>query len=237
MKIVFIYLGVDAMYSDSSCENHFPLKGPARCPWGAVAVKFPDETACLASFLALEGAEVIAGVKPANLFRIANRQQSCGRNLVQLWQRHGEKLMAGSSLDVKILRATDEALLVLFFDPQLLEKRLRSRGGQIVLQRCGYGRDVALPGVLERLAARVPRNSIPHEIGLFLGYPRKDVEAFLGWRETPATCQRLWKIYGKPRRSLVLADLYANHRAKIASLLMAENDPCSILGREMSLAA
>lgn len=212
-------------------------KGSARCPWVAVSWRFPDETACLASFLALEGAEVIAGAKPANLFRIVNRRQSCGRNLVDLWHRHGERLMAATPLEIRVLRTTDEALLVLFYDPFLLAKRLRSRGGQVVLRRCGYGDVISLDGILARLAGRVPQNGIPHEIGLFLGYPRKDVEAFLGWREIPPSCQRLWKIFGNPRRSLELADAYAACRAETAARLMADENPCTLLGRQATLVA
>ncbi len=208
-----------------------------RCPWMAVSWRFSEERACLAGFLALEGAEVLSGVKPANLFRITNRRQSCGRNLAEIWHRHGERLIAASSLRVNVLRASDEALLILLYDPRLLARRLASRGGQVILKRCGYPDPVTFEVILAHLKARVSEKGIPHEIGLFLGYPRKDVEAFLGWRDVPASCQRLWKIYGKSRRSLALAEAYATCRAEIAARLMTDTDPCRILGNEAALAA
>jgi hypothetical protein len=46
----------------------------------------------------------------------------------------------------------------------------------------------------------------PHEVGVFLGYPLKDVAGFMGWVDLPVTCQGPWKIYGNPDRSLALAD-------------------------------
>lgn len=224
--------------TDPRKSSFQPSKVDARrCPWMTLSWRFPDEKACLASFLALEGAEVIAGVKPANLFRIVNRRQSCGRNLFELWHRHGEQMMAATPFAVRVMRVTGDALLVLLFDPDLLDRRLRSRGGQVVLRRCGYPQSPSLEAPLEELAARVSRSGIPHEIGLFLGYPRKDVEAFIGWREIPATCQRLWKIYGNPRRSIELAEVYANCRALTAARLMADADPRKILGRQSALAA
>ena len=221
----------------SETSFHSNKDASRRCPWMTLSWRFPDERSCLASFLALEGAEVIAGVKPANLFRIVNRRQSCGRNLFELWHRHGQQVMAATPFTVRVMRATQDALLVLLFDPDLLDRRLRSRGGQVMLRRCGYPQSPSFEATLEHLAARVSRSGIPHEIGLFLGYPRKDVEAFIGWRETPATCQRLWKIYGKPRRSLELAETYASCRAQIANMLIRDHDPHALLAGCPSLAA
>jgi hypothetical protein len=40
-------------------------------------------------------------------------------------------------------------------------------------------------------------NEFPHEIGLFLGYPPKDVEGFMHSRDDCLLCG-LWKVYDNP---------------------------------------
>ncbi|MCA1796875.1 MAG: hypothetical protein LC645_04895, partial [Geobacteraceae bacterium] len=54
----------------------------SRIPWMSVAANnYPDPRECLAAFLVFGSAEVLAGVKPANLVRISNRTFGCGRNM------------------------------------------------------------------------------------------------------------------------------------------------------------
>ena len=51
------------------------------------------------------------------------------------------------------------------------------------------------------------------------GYPLKDVAAFMGWVSLPFSCQRLWRIYGDPRRSLQLAQRFTHCRNRMARRL------------------
>jgi len=57
-------------------------------------------------------------------------------------------------------------------------------------------------------------------IGLFIGYPAKDVAAFMGMVKLPFTCQCLWKIYGKPEKSLDLAEQFRNTRIRMGNWLL-----------------
>ena len=56
--------------------------------WTKLTHRFPDEKQCLASFIAWQAAEVIAGAKPANLINILDRELACGRNMSSLWEKH-----------------------------------------------------------------------------------------------------------------------------------------------------
>lgn len=47
--------------------------------WQELSRRFPHDRDCLASYLALETAEVLEGVKPANLVNVVNKRRSCGR--------------------------------------------------------------------------------------------------------------------------------------------------------------
>ena len=76
---------------------------------------------------------------------------------------------------------------------------------------------------------RVQANDFPHEIGIFLGYPLKDVLAFMGQVRLAFSCQGPWKIYGKPDQSLELADRYRHCRCRMAVRLQECTDPAECL--------
>ncbi len=210
------------------------LKKSKNRSWIELSWKFPEERDCLASFLALEAAEVLAGVKPANLIRVVNRKQICGRNLYLLWKKYGMDLICGSNIKVEVLREKDEALLLLFYSPELLERRLSGKCASTFLRKVGYDNPACLLSVLKHLKSRVGENSVPHEIGVFLGYPLKDVAAFMGWTDLPVTCQRLWKIFGHCRRSVALADNYLSCRSQMAHSLTTSSSPCAFLRTRMA---
>lgn len=210
-------------YSDR--PNHAPP------PWHLLASRFPDERACLASFLALEGAEVIEGIKPGNLVNIANRKRSCGRNPYELWHSHREILLAGTELQARVLLDRGSSLLLYLYRADLLREILDRPPVAAILGKCGYEAVDDPAAALTQLQSRVAMGSFPHEIGIFLGYPLKDVLAFMGCINLPYACQGPWKIYGKPEQSLELADRYRQCRCHMASRLQECVDPRACLRR------
>jgi len=187
--------------------------------WHDLATRFDDPRECLASFLALETAEVLAGEKPANLLGIANLTRSCGRNLYVLWKWWGKEVLGESGLAVRELADRGDSLLLLIDRPEALEGLLRRPSASAVLERAGYGDLSALGGVLDELATRSNGDAFPHEIGVFLGYPLKDVAAFMGLVRIPFACQGPWKIFGDPRENLRLAESFRCCRARMAERL------------------
>ncbi|MEA3466342.1 MAG: DUF3793 family protein [Thermodesulfobacteriota bacterium] len=180
---------------------------------------YPDPRECLAAFLALGAAEVLAGVKPANLLRISNRTYSCGRNMYQLWQDYGQELLADSPMVATSMRNDDGGVLLLIYSTQILQRRLNSRCSHTFLTSLHYDAPGNIEHTLQQLASRFIDNEFPHEIGVFLGYPLKDVAAFMGRSHLPVSSQRLWKIYGRSRRSETLADLYLHHHGVVVTQL------------------
>lgn len=197
-------------HSNQSCQ---------RTTWKAVANNFPEPRNCLAAFLALNTAEVLAGIKPANLLRINNRHYPCGRNMYQLWQQYGDDLLANCPLVAAVMHHNDDGVLLLLYSPALLQRRLNSRSARTFLHSLSYREPRNIDKTLEDLTRHFVDDKFPHEIGLFLGYPLKDVTAFMGRTKLTATAQRLWKIYGRSRRSIALADLYLRHHQHVAHAL------------------
>jgi hypothetical protein len=202
----------------------------SRTSWLDLTWKFPDERDCLASFLALEAAEVLAGVKPANLVQLRNRRQPCGRNLHQLWQLHSGALLADCPLQALALRQKESGDLMLFYAPDLLRSHLQRPETAAFLRRLGYLTPDNLQGTLAELQNRFhTETDMPHEIGIFLGYPLKDVAGFMGCSDRPCTTCRQWRIYGDPAPSLALSDRYSACRRGMASRLKEAGNPVVLL--------
>ncbi|KAF0218600.1 MAG: hypothetical protein FD174_2693 [Geobacteraceae bacterium] len=204
---------------------HYGRGGSARPTWQAVYRRYGSDRECLAAYLALEASEVLGGVKPANLLKLDGRRRPCGRNLYDLWKRHGKRLVEGSGLRVRELVDRGETLLILLYEPEALARLLAVRSVEKVLRKAGYQVPSNLERVLSELEKRMRDDGFPHEIGVFLGYPLKDVVGFLGWARLPFTCQGPWRIYGAPAESLRLADIHRKCRCRMAVELAMGGNP------------
>lgn len=204
--------------------------------WQEVASRFSDPQECLASFLALEAAEVIEGAKPANLVSVANRRRPCGSNPYELWRHWGGAVLDGSGLAALELADRRDSVLLLLYSPSAMERLLQRANVSAVLKRVGYAEVEDTESVLDQLAARMGDAGFPHEIGVFLGYPLKDVAAFMGWVSIPFACQGPWKIYGDPRESLRLAETFRCCRKRMAERLNCCVSPFECLGGVAALA-
>lgn len=192
---------------------------------GQILKRFADPLDCLTAHLMLECAEVLAGIKPANLISIVNRIRPCGRNLHRLWKHHHEKLASRlAGLTIIVLQDKERALLLLCYSNVLLERHLAHAGIRILLHKAGYEADASNDALLDELCRRISGNeSFPHEIGLFIGYPAKDVAAFMGLIKLPFVCQCLWKVYGKPDHSLELSEQFRRCRQRMGAILATGN--------------
>jgi hypothetical protein len=202
-----------------STMQHHRSDKQRRPIWHDLAERFADEQECLAAFLALEAAEVLDGEKPANLINLANRRRACGRNLYRMWQRHGATLLRQGGLAVRELADRGDSLLLLLYRPQTIAALLARPNVAGFLRKAGYTNPADPQTSLTELQARIPAAGFPHEIGVFLGYPLKDVAGFMGWAPLPFTCQGPWKIYGDPTGSLGLAEDFRQSRCRMARRL------------------
>ena len=214
---------VPAIFHDSS-----KVRRPV---WHEISARFSNPSECLASFLALEAAEVLEGAKPANLISVGNRKRPCGRNLYDLWRSLGGTVLAGSGLVAKELSDRGDSVMLLLYSPSSMQTLLERPNVSAVLKRAGYTNHGSMDKVLDELASRAAGGGFPHEIGVFLGYPLKDVAAFMGWVRIPFVSQGPWKIYGDPGESLRLAETFRCCRKRMAERLACCASPFECLGR------
>ena len=201
----------------------------SRPTWQAFANRYANDRECLASYLAMEAAEVIGGVKPANLINLVDRERSCGRNVYRLWRRYGKRLLTEAGLAARELVQRDDGVLLLIFQPERLATHLATQRVTNFLNRAGYHPSDDTRAVLDQLSSRFHNGRVPHEIGVILGYPLKDVAGFMGWACLPVTGQGPWKIYGDPCPSLAVVDACRRCRITMANRLCAGDSPFACL--------
>lgn len=92
-----------------------------------------------------------------------------------------------------------EKAIVLFYRSEELEEYVSRPEVRKILRKAGY-RSLELEEMLDDLTVRMntqdrEENGFPHEIGVFLGYPARDVESFIqkGGRESLTV--GYWKVY------------------------------------------
>lgn len=207
--------------------------------WESLSGRFTAEKECLASYLALAAAETFEGVKPANLINLTLRRQRCGKSLYRLWADHGAALMAEAGFSARVMADRGDSTLLLIYSPEALKAILGLSKVKTLLQRVGYPQEGSVETMLDQLQSRLRPDAFPHEIGVFLGYPLKDVAAFMGVEPLPFTCQGPWKIYGDPTESLKIAGIHRLGRERMARKLSCCRSPleCLIPRKRLRLVA
>lgn len=202
--------------------------------WTDIAGRFSDDRDCLAAFLAFETAEVLAGVKPSALINLPDRQRSCGKNFFSIWKEHGQDLIRESALAGTVLVERPDSLLLFLYDRGALRRLLAEKKVVALLRMAGYVGELDLDSLLTELGSRFGSGVVPHEIGIVLGYPLKDVAGFMGISRRQFSCQGPWKIYGNPQESLLLAETHRQCRRRMAGRLLSGWAPYQCLGFSQS---
>lgn len=138
----------------------------------------------------------LAGLKAGSLFCFSHEDLSLIHLSAAQWDARLRPL--GISVQVLLERKQTSSALVYVCRPGQLCRLLALRNTRRFLERAGY-RWGDCRCLLEQLSLRLrSQDEFPHEIGLFLGYPLRDVIGFIQNRGQNFTCCGLWKSYGNP---------------------------------------
>lgn len=180
----------------------------------------------LARRILVEAAPVLSGDKPAMMVAV----RDCGRvpasrRADRIFCRRQKELLAALGLEARVLRRTTRGSLVLFFDPARLAARLAEPEIARFLAERGYPAepDAAL-GRLEAAFA-ADAESCPHEVGVFLGYPVRDVAGFIERPGEALSVRRaLWRVFAPAGESLRLMARIRAARDRAMAVLALESD-------------
>ncbi len=125
-------------------------------------------------------------------------------------------------VDVKILHCSSDTCKLILYNKTLLNNRLIKASKKNLHEKLGYPRKINASRFLDELSKRwISTDKIPHEIGLALGYPLKDVWGYMGLTKEACSGCCGWQVFGDPRPSLDLHRQFEQARRQAKFLLHA----------------
>lgn len=138
--------------------------------------------------LAFQCAPLLMGIKVSNIF-IVSRQE----------EQKVKVLFRGSVISYEVLFKCDKRIIFLLYDKIQLQKHISEETQQCLMRQLGYT-EHNLESIIKKLAQRYQcymtfKEQFPHELGVLLGYPHEDVEAFIKYHGKGCLCSGYWKVY------------------------------------------
>lgn len=162
------------------------------------------------SMIACFAAPVICGVKCGKLLNLSRS----GENLNLAWASIKGELLGRFSLEAVEVPSRGTGVLLFLYDRNLLACALASDKAQGMLGDLGYPvENGAIDDQVSFLIEKF-KTGLPHEVGLFLGYPPEDVRAFIHNEGRGAKLTGYWKVYGDEDEARKIFSNY--RRAEIA---------------------
>jgi hypothetical protein len=152
-----------------------------------------DDAVFIESMIRCFAAPVTRGTKCASLLNLRRRD----RDLRPSWARSRKKLERALSLKFAELSPGGQSPLLLIYREGPLMEALSSDGAKEMLLEYGYDDGFCAPGpYIREVSRRFRVGAIPHEVGLFLGYPHEDVRGFIENKGRNSKLSGYWKVYG-----------------------------------------
>lgn len=169
----------------------------------------------LLRFLLVKTAAVRRGVKPGELLRVRHCYSGINAEGMRVCLYRSD-IYGILGLDYVELKVEKTSSLVLFYNPSALAATLGEPRNARWLMRMGYpvaGAAPSLPKMLAYLVHRSALCDLPHEVGVFIGYPLKDVAGFMLHIPATPVHHGAWRVYGRVEESLARMRLYARAEA------------------------
>lgn len=163
----------------------------------------------LLRYLFVKAAPVLTGVKPAVLMRYTGKSKKRGLADYRLFKKYKKEICSTFRLQHIELKHTTVDIQVLFYNGNKLSEMFIKKENEDFLYACGYCLGLSIDEKLQLLRNRFTSNRFPHEIGLFLGYPLKDVKAFSSGRKDSLNLkQSMWRVFDNATESLQKMEVF-----------------------------
>lgn len=160
---------------------------------------------------------VLLGEKPAEIVSFPKKDNLELRGIKDIFSKCNK-------VSYKEFVAFNGCKKILFYNNKLLDSTLSDLRNLVFLKKLGYGEKYSLDNYLGHLIKKMEKDSIPHEIGVFLGYPLKDVIGFMGHPSLKLTKINGWNVYGDSRLSDEKYVKFNNAKQQIRKML-EKNSP------------
>lgn len=162
---------------------------------------------------------VILGSKPAEIINVPGSKEDKKIKLSQI-----EAFFSNCSrITYRIITTHDGGKRVLFINEKSMEKVLVNKRCINFLKFVGYPADYELNDYMDELVFRLQSEEFPHEIGVFLGYPLKDVLGFMGYGKNELVEVKNWRIYGDKEISYEVYNNFMRDKAIMKEMIESMN--------------
>ena len=163
----------------------------------------------------------LAGLKTGNMFSFSYKSREAMRRAVCLWN----KRLRDKGVRVLPLRYKNGSALIYFYRPAFLSQDIKDKETCRMLAERGYNISTGERCIVHLIKRLAESDEFPHEIGLFLRYPPKDVSGFIENNACGFQCVGCWKVYGDKEQAKKLfcryrkcTDLYRSQWAEGISI-------------------
>ena len=138
-------------------------------------------------------APTLAGLKVGNLFSYRYQDDHDAYELMKMLAEQNRQLNP-KGVYLVLVKLRGGIALVYVYRRRQLEALLAKGSVRTFLRGYGYHR-FDIPSCLAVLKKRLLREDFPHDIGVFLGYPLLDIQAFIENKGANCPCVGCWKAY------------------------------------------
>lgn len=156
------------------------------------------------NFLVYNLSLVIAGAKPSVTITIKKNNY----NLYNNWTILGNSFIKDLKLNYVQLRECEDAIVILVYDQFILEEYLNSEANRKFLTKLGYSYNSTITEYVNTLKSRYEKYHCPHELGIFLGIPIKDVKDFMECTTKKCLLCKYWKVYNDSHSAQLIFNKY-----------------------------
>lgn len=163
--------------------------------------------------MAMNCAPILKGSKAANIMTVTRREAYEIGSLLQ-----------GTDISWRVLDMKAEKVILYLYREKKLREYLQKEDISLFLAGCGYdGGDVRK--MLQKLTLRLRQydsglREYPHEMGIFLGYPLKDVTGFMENGGENYAYLGYWKVYHDVSGAIRLFHCFDQDREQAVSELV-----------------
>lgn len=163
-------------------------------------------------------APTVQGIKPATLIC----PDAKGRVLEAALPETERRLRDDFGVETAALRNRSGALLLLFYHPCLLRSTIAALEVADLLAEAGYDMPAGgLEAVLGALRLKCRAASFPHEIGVLLGYPARDVRRFMTGERCACSRGQCWRAaHESADAARTVSDCYRSAKLRAAKLIV-----------------
>ena len=157
---------------------------------------------------------VVMGSKPAEIISFPNFNDQRKKRLSLI----NELFTKCRVVNFRII-PNETSAKILFYNPKSLDNYLQGYSNKKFLNELGYPDAYDLDVYIDFISKKLQIGEMPHEIGVFLGYPLKDIIGFIGHPSLRLTKINGWRVYGDPKLSDLRYEEFIGDREYVSELI------------------